>query len=196
MSANRVDTASNQSRWALALSGLLGILVGVIILARPAASVSVLAIVVAFWALMEGIIAIGYGIALRSVARHWRMILIAGIVSVLFAIVDLYRYPGVTLRLLTVLVGWWLIVSGVVRGAAALGERRVGMPWGWSLLWGVLGIAAGVVTLLDPGMSLLVFMRVLAVFGIAGGLTRLGEAFQVQPIPNDAQRIARHPLRM
>jgi len=62
--------------------------------------------------------------------------------------------------------------------------------------WSVLALAAGVVTFVNPGGSLLSLMRVLALFGIAGGLLRLGLALQAPSFPADMQRVERHPLRM
>lgn len=196
MIANDVNAAYRQSRWAIALRGLIGILVGVVILARPLHSVATLALVVALWAFFEGVAAVLFGIGLRSTVGHWWLIVLGGIVSILIGAVDLLKYPGLTLKFIVLLTGWWLTLSGVAGVYLAIQERRVGLPFGWTMWWSALALLAGVVTFVNPGGSLLSLMRVLAIFGIVGGLLRLGLAMQGPSLPSEMQRVARHPLRM
>ena len=193
---NDINTAYRESRWAIALRGLIGILFGLVILARPHQSVAALALIVAFWAFIEGVAAVLGGLALRSTVGHWWLLVLGGVASILIGAIDLAKYPGLTLKFIVLLTGWWLTISGVAGLYLAIQERKGGWPFGWTMWWSVLALAAGVVTFVNPGGSLLSLMRVLAVFGIAGGLLRLGLAVQAPSFPAEMQRVARHPLRM
>src|SRR5580692_10645258 len=83
-----------------------------------------------------------------SLKLHWRAFLIEGIVLFLlglFAIV----IPNVATLAVEVLIGWLLLMSGVVGLISTL--RMRGAPgFGWSLLSAVIGIAAGVILLAWP----------------------------------------------
>src|SRR4029077_18540715 len=106
MIADDLRVAYNRSKWGIALRGLVGILVGIIILTRPIASVAALALVVALWALIEGVVAIVHAFDLRSVVQHWWVLLLTGVVSVLFGIAAVYYYPGLSLAFVVAWVAW------------------------------------------------------------------------------------------
>src|SRR5439155_25571274 len=57
--------------WALFLRGLVGLSVGVFILARPLDSVAAFALVIAFWAIFNGLTTTVHAFELRPVAPHW-----------------------------------------------------------------------------------------------------------------------------
>src|SRR2546425_358234 len=72
--------------WALMLRGLLGLAVGIYILARPLDSVAAFALVIAFWALFAGSVEIVQAFELKAMMKHWWVLLLAGLVGVAFGI--------------------------------------------------------------------------------------------------------------
>ena len=104
--------------------------------------------------------------------------LIAGVVTILFG-VALLVWPDVSVRLLGVLAGIWLLLAGVGR---VLGAFLVWRGLGWQVLSGVVGVlllAAGVACLRDvtKGVVVVAFLIALAWIGI--GLAELVAAAQV-----------------
>src|SRR5690348_13026255 len=97
MITDDIKSAYNRGKWALVIRGLLGIAVGIFIIARPLESVAAFALVIAFWSLADGIVSIVHAIDLRSVIPHWWGLLLGGIVSVIFGIAAFYLYPGLSL---------------------------------------------------------------------------------------------------
>ena len=188
MIADDLRTAYNQSKWAIALRGLFGILVGIIIIARPMASVAALALVIALWALIEGMVAIVYAFELRAVIEHWWVLLLTGVVSVLFGIAAIYYYPGLSLAFAVAWVAWWLLTAGAIGAYAAVMERKVGLSWGWTMAWAVLAIASGVLALMYPAVTLAWLLGLLAGFGIVGGIIRLVVAFRMQSVQSGVKR--------
>jgi uncharacterized membrane protein HdeD (DUF308 family) len=97
-----------------------------------------------------------------SLHLHWRAFLIEGIVLFLlglFAIV----IPNVATLAVEVLIGWLLLLSGVVGLISTL--RMRGAPgFGWSLLSAVIGIAAGVILLAWPLSGVLSLTVILTAF--------------------------------
>src|SRR3989442_11455916 len=99
--------------WALMLRGLLGLAVGIYILARPLDSVAAFALVIAFWALFAGSVEIVQAFELKAM-MHWWVLLLAGLVGVAFGIAALFNYPGLSLTFAVVMVSWWLTLTGIL----------------------------------------------------------------------------------
>jgi uncharacterized membrane protein HdeD (DUF308 family) len=193
MIAQDLNAAYNRSKWAIALQGLLGILLGIAILSRPLDSAAALALVVALWALFEGAVGVMRAFELRTVVSHWWVLLLSGVVSVLFGAAALYYYPALSLAFIVLWVAWWLITAGVIAAGAAVMERRASLSWGWSMTWGVLAIVAGVGAAMYPGATLAWLLGVLAAFGIVGGGVRLVVAFRMQSAQAVVERTLGQP---
>jgi uncharacterized membrane protein HdeD (DUF308 family) len=185
----------NRNKWGITLRGLFGIIVGVIILARPFASVAALALVVALWAIVEGTVAIMTAFDMRSTVQHWWLMLLTGIVSVLFGIAAVYYYPGLSLSFIVLWVAWWLLTAGAVAAVVAMQERKVGISWGWTMAFGVLAIVAGVLAIMYPGVTLAWLLSLLAAFGIVGGVMRLLLVFRLQAFEGELKHAMGSPAR-
>jgi uncharacterized membrane protein HdeD (DUF308 family) len=99
-------------RWLLLIEGVLGVVAGLILLARPGLGALVLLYVIAFWAIVTGVMEILAAISLRrEIDNEWLMILGGGI-SVLFGVI-LAVLPGAGLLSLTWLIGAYALVFGV-----------------------------------------------------------------------------------
>jgi len=121
-------------RWLLLIEGALGAVAGLILLVNPGLGAVVLLYVIAFWAIITGVMEILAAISLRQeIDNTWLMILGGGL-SVLFGLI-LAVLPGAGLLSLTWLIGAYALVFGIafivlgfrVRGSAqAAGSDRVG----------------------------------------------------------------------
>jgi uncharacterized membrane protein HdeD (DUF308 family) len=166
--------------WALLLRGLLGLAVGILILARPLDSVAAFALVIAWWALVVGLLEIVHAVELRALMKHWWVLLLSGLVGVGFGVAALKYYPGLSLSLAVVLVAWWLMLTGVLALSGAMMQKGVGVQWGWNALFGILSIVAGVFALLSPPVTLVAIMGLIAGFAIVSGLALLFGAFKAR----------------
>ncbi len=72
------------------LRGLLAIAVVAFILWRPLDSIASLALVIALWALLVGIVQMVHALELRSVLPQWWVLLLTGFVSAAFGAAALY----------------------------------------------------------------------------------------------------------
>jgi uncharacterized membrane protein HdeD (DUF308 family) len=195
MIADNMKAAYNRTKWGIALRGVFAILIGLVILARPMASVAALALVVALWSLIEGVSEIMHGFELRAMVQHWWVLLLAGVVSVLFGIAALYYYPGLSLAFIVIWVAWWLITTGVIGAYAAFMERGAGLSWGWTMTWALVAVAAGLLALMYPGVTLGSILGLVAAFAIVSGVVRLVIAFRLQSLQSDVRRSVGQPLR-
>ena len=186
-----VKRATHRGWWALVLRGLLGIAVGVLIFMRPLDSVAAFALVIAWWALVIGIVDIVRAFELRPIAQHWWLLLLAGVVSVGFGIAALYYYPGLSLTFAVVLFAWWLTFGGAIAVYAAVQQKKLGMPWGWSAVAAALSIVAGVFALLVPPATLAAIMGLIAAYAIVSGTMFLVGAFKLRSLAHPAGAMAR-----
>lgn len=101
--------------WALLLEGLIGIGAGVVTVIWPGITVLALLYVIAFWAIVTGVLEIMAAVRLRKhMAGEWLLIL-AGIASLVFGILLLVA-PGPG----AVVVGWWIGAYALIFGVVML----------------------------------------------------------------------------
>jgi uncharacterized membrane protein HdeD (DUF308 family) len=117
--------ASHQ--WALLIEGVIGIIAGVLTFAWPAITAIVLLYVIAFWAILTGILEIVAGIRLRKVIANEWLLLVMGAVSFLFGVLILFA-PGTGALAIVFWIGAYALVFGVFLLALAFrlrGHRRL-----------------------------------------------------------------------
>jgi uncharacterized membrane protein HdeD (DUF308 family) len=110
-------------------------------------------------------------------ARHWWVLALRGLAAVVFGILA-FVWPGITLAVLVLFWGAYALVDGVLALLSvtrAAGDRR------WALiLEGVVGVAAGVLTFIWPGMTALVLLFIIAAWAIVTGIFELIEAVRLR----------------
>jgi uncharacterized membrane protein HdeD (DUF308 family) len=113
----------------------------------------------------------------ESLTRNWWVYVLHGVAAVLFGIAA-FVWPGLTLFVLVALYGAYAIVEGAI---SLVGAFRSGGGFRWSLLlWGLLGIAAGIVAFVWPGITALALVYVIAVWAIAKGIVQIAAAVRMR----------------
>jgi uncharacterized membrane protein HdeD (DUF308 family) len=160
--------------WLVALRGLLLIILGLLALIWPGATLAVMVLWVGAGLLVTGVLALAAAGAGRGLeGRGWMAV--AGILGIVAGLITFF-YPTITQFALLVVVASWAIVNGIVEIAAAVRFRRV-IRGEWLLgLAGVLSIAFGVLLVARPVVGLLALTLLFAWFAILYGaaLTALG----------------------
>ncbi|PZG05515.1 HdeD family acid-resistance protein [Nonomuraea aridisoli] len=120
-----------RSRTWLIVTGIIGILAGIVAFVWPGITSLALLYVVAFWAIFSGVAEITAGIHLRKVIENEWAFIVAGALSVLVGVL-LIIWPGAGLVSLAWLIGAFAILYGIAMIALALRVKnftnRVGMP--------------------------------------------------------------------
>ena len=111
--------------WQVVVIGLLGIAVGIFTFVSPALTAIALLILIAVWAIANGVFEIAAAIRLRKeIANEWLLIL-SGAVSILFGGWLIYN-PGAGALALIWLIGAFAIAYGVLLVALAVRLRKHG----------------------------------------------------------------------
>jgi uncharacterized membrane protein HdeD (DUF308 family) len=104
--------------------------------------------------------------------------LLRGLFAVLFGVLT-FVWPGVTLVTLILFYGVYALMDGVLAVVAAIQGRAPAPRW-WLAIVGLAGIAAGVLTLLWPGLTALLLLFLIAGWAIASGITQIVGAIEVR----------------
>ncbi len=107
------------------------------------------------------------------------------VLGLLAFVVGLYavRHVLVSVVALAVLLGIFWIINGFVEIFGATDQPRRAHHESWTGFMGLLSIAAGVVVLAYPGISLVTLALVLGIWLIIYGVMEIGLAFRVQVGP-------------
>ena len=176
------------TKWGVLIRGLFGIALGVFIIMRPAESIAALALVIAIWALGDGIGTLVHAYQLRNVVEHWWAMLLSGIIGAAFGIAALYYYPVLSLTFAVFWTALWLITAGLVGIFVAVQERNMGVSWGWTLTFGIIAIIAGGFAVVSPGLTLASLISLIATFGIVGGIALVIGAGKMQSVETEFTR--------
>ena len=155
MASNRPEATHNDElfrfpwgwQWAFGL-GLLTLILGAIVLARPTGSIMVIAVLLGVTMIVSGVFHIVRALDGRESERVWR-----GISGVLFIVAGLalLRHLHLSLAVIGLFIGFtWVIqgVSALVESFSSRGRSRG--ETGWSVFFGVISLIAGIVVIAAP----------------------------------------------
>lgn len=148
--------------WVLAaIQGAVTVILGVLILVWPGASLLVIVYLFAIYLLVQGIWQVVSAIADPGDGTGGNRVLM-GVLGGLSFLVGLLclREPLQTLAVIALLIGAWLLVGGVIMVISALTGATIGSRV-WVALGGLLCVIGGVVVLLQPAISLVTLQVVL-----------------------------------
>ncbi|PZQ11943.1 MAG: hypothetical protein DI565_17345 [Ancylobacter novellus] len=114
-------------------------------------------------------------------ARRWWVLALRGLFALAFGLIALAA-PGVTMLSLVVLFAVYALFDGVAELYLAAQSARHGAGWrGWAplLAGGLVSLAAAAIAMLSPGLSILVFVLVLAFWSLVSGVMMIATAFQL-----------------
>ncbi len=124
--------------------------------------------------------------AVKTIAAHWWVVLIRGIIAILFGITAL-AFPGLTAIVFVFLFAGYAVAEGILNLVTAFrfAEPSSGRWW-WMIVQGILGIGIGVVTVLWPHITALALGILVAVWAIATGIMEIAAGIRMRKdIPNE-----------
>lgn len=115
----------------------------------------------------------------RGLANRWWLFLLRGIAGIAFGVLAIL-WPGVALLTIALVWGAYAFADGILALATAISGPRGAAPRWWLVLVGVIGIAAGVLTFLWPGITAGVLLILVAAWAIATGVMEVAGAIALR----------------
>jgi uncharacterized membrane protein HdeD (DUF308 family) len=121
--------------------------------------------------------------AMRQTVRRYSLwYLVQGILMVVTGVLALI-YPWIASVAMVRLLGWFLIVSGVLQAIGLIGAREV--PYFWlELISAILPIVLGLLLLRHEDVSLYFFSIVVIVYFMIEGIVKILFALTIRPFPS------------
>ena len=114
----------------------------------------------------------------RTLAKNWWAVALRGVFAIIFGILA-FALPGVTIATLVILFAAYMLADGVFAIVGAVKAAQQGERWGLFILEGIANILAGIVALLWPAITVLVFVYLIAFWSIVSGLVMVVAAFRL-----------------
>ena len=119
--------------------------------------------------------------------RSWWLLLVLGIISVGIGGLLIF-WPGQTITVVTMIVGFFMIVTGVVRFFVAVFDSRSQDRW-LMVFAGIAGIVLGVVVMKNPEGTIKVIALIVAIFWLIAGLVDFFRGLTNADLPDRSARI-------
>jgi uncharacterized membrane protein HdeD (DUF308 family) len=116
---------------------------------------------------------------IETLKRHWWVPVIRGIAAVVFGVIA-FAYPGLTVAVLVLLFGAWVLVDGIFRVIGAIGHRAFDKEWGFDLIIGIVGIIIGFLTFHAPQITALALIIYIAAWALMIGATEIALAIKLR----------------
>ena len=116
---------------------------------------------------------------LPVLSRNWWVLALRGLAAIVFGVLA-FAWPGITLTALVLLFGAYMLVDGVFAIVAAVRAAGQQSRWWLLLIEGVLGVLAGIVAFIVPGLTALVLLYLVAAWAIVTGVLEIVGAIRLR----------------
>jgi uncharacterized membrane protein HdeD (DUF308 family) len=111
-------------------------------------------------------------------AQRWWAVGLRGILGIIFGLICLLT-PGIALRVFVIVFAAYMFIDGVFAIISGIRAARSGESWGLLILEGIVDLAAGVVAILWPALTLVALVWIVAIWAIVSGALMLAAAFSL-----------------
>lgn len=153
----------------LTIRGALMALFGIVTLVWPALTAVVVISVFGAYAVIDGVITIGYGLFRRRSGTGGRGWLAQGVIAIVAGAIALF-WPAATGAVVLIVLGFWALLIGVVVTTIGWQLRTAGPRfWLWPFVLGLLGVVFGLVLIFQPAEALVALTTILGVMTLLSG---------------------------
>jgi uncharacterized membrane protein HdeD (DUF308 family) len=115
---------------------------------------------------------------LDFLSKNWWVLVLRGVCAVLFGVAT-FIWPGISIAVLVLMWGAYAFADGILSIIGSFKGGQAGFPW-WLLLTGIVGVLAGVFTFVNPAMTGLALLLLIAAFAIVRGIMEIAAAIRLR----------------
>jgi uncharacterized membrane protein HdeD (DUF308 family) len=183
-----MESALSRNWWLVVLRGVLAILFGLTAFVWPAVTLVVLVWIFGIYALVDGLVSVGTGLARTKDSSRWWAFLLEGVASIIAAVIALI-WPGLATLAIVLLIASWAVITGVLEILAAIRLRHE-IDNEWLLgLGGIISILLGAFLFFQPFAGGIAIVWTIAAYAVIFGalLIALGFRLRNRVGPSDRQ---------
>lgn len=169
--ADRGDKSLLQLGWGMSfVLGLITLILGVIIVARPTLSLITIAVLLGVTMIVSGIYHIARALDNQEQERVW-----SGISGVLFLLAGLVllRHLHLSVALIGLFIGFTWIIQGVASLMQGFSSGRRNAESVWLVIFGIISLIAGIVVISAPIASVAVLTTFMGIWFIVMGVLEM-----------------------
>lgn len=111
--------------------------------------------------------------------RNWWAFVLRGAFAILFGLIALFL-PGVTMLSLVLVFAAYAIADGILALIGSVRAAETGASWGTLAFAGIVDIIAGLAAAMWPGLTVVVFVALLAAWALITGGLMLAAAIRLE----------------
>ena len=163
--------------WLELLLGILFILFGFWIIRTPLETYVALAILFSVTFFVSGIVEISFSLSHRKAMKGYGWYLAGGILDIFIGLV-LMTHLDITMAVLPYVVSFWVMFKSIMAIAAAIEAQNKGIKnWGWTLVFGILGLLLAFIMVWNPLLAGLTLVYYTAFAFFSMGIFKITLAF-------------------
>jgi len=116
-----------------------------------------------------------------ALVKNWWVVALRGVLAIVFGILTALM-PNITLFALVMLFGTYALIDGGFAIVAAIRRRGGEGPWRALLLEGLVGVAAGVISFVWPGLTALALVYLIGVWAVFTGVLEIIAAIRLRQL--------------
>lgn len=155
--------------WLFLLTGVMWIIYAFVVLSATVETVWAVAVLFGIGFILGGV----FELMLAWAAESWRWLhVVFGIVAIVAGIVAL-AWPGQTFLVLAAIIGWYLMIDGIVSIAVSISTRQINDLWWLGLILGIAEVLIGFWAVGYIGRSIALLVVWVGAAALARGISDL-----------------------
>lgn len=173
--------------WVFLIIGILLIVSAYWMFSTPVESFVGLATFFSALIFVSGLFSVFFALTNKDDIDNFGLYLASGILDVLVGFI-LLKYPGITVVLFSMFIGFWLLFRGFYMISAAFKIKKVGVgSWGWVLFFGILVVIFAMMSIINPLIGAAYLVYTLAFTLVLLGIANIMLSFRLRDIKSGVQ---------
>jgi uncharacterized membrane protein HdeD (DUF308 family) len=169
--------------WILLIRGIFLVLIGGYATSSPGLTLATYCLVLGFFLIADGILALIFGMGYHIDNRGWVLIRAAlSLLTGLFMVGQPLLFAAVAGTMLVFILAFQSLFAGVLEIMVAIRDRKAIQGEGWMIMSGLFSVLFGLVLLSKPLLSVVVLIQVSGIFAMLFGFAAVFSAFRLRKL--------------
>ncbi len=182
-----IDNAKRLEK-GLMSSSVLTLILGLVLLIAPGASLKFITFIIALFAILMGLFQL---IEYLKMPRENKMMSLSMMLGIVLLAVGIFLMLNLTalVNFITLMIGIFIAIKSVFKIQFALNLKEISDKWKYNLVVGLVGMTLGVLLIFNPFGSAAMFLRIIGLVLAVSSVIELIEAGSIMRTLDDAKEL-------